>query len=134
MHKKILVAAAVFAALSVALGAFAAHALKDVLDASQHKTFETAVRYQMYHALAMIFCAQCLKQEPNKTLYYAALFFAVGIVLFSGSLYCLIFLNIINIEGLKFIGAITPLGGLFFIAGWVLIIKSAFNNQFNTSK
>ena len=134
MHKKILVTAAIFAALSVVLGAFAAHALKDVLDATQHKTFETAVRYQMYHALAMIFCALYLKQDSLKIVYYAAMFFGFGIILFSGSLYALIFLIIFNIEGLKFIGAITPLGGLSFIIGWILIAKSAFNTHYNSSK
>ena len=125
MHKKILIASAIFAALSVILGAFAAHALADVLNATQHKTFETAVRYQMYHALAMTFCAVLYFQKPSKSLQNAAILFGCGIILFSGSLYCLIFLGLFNVEGFKFIGAITPLGGLSFIIGWLLIIKAA---------
>jgi uncharacterized membrane protein YgdD (TMEM256/DUF423 family) len=125
MHKKILIAAAAFASLSVILGAFAAHALADVLNATQHKTFETAVRYQMYHALAMALCTVLYLHQPIKTFQTAAIFFGCGIILFSGSLYGLIFLNLFNIEGFKFIGAITPLGGLSFIIGWLLIIKTA---------
>ncbi len=124
MHKKILVVSAIFAALSVILGAFAAHALADVLNTSQHKTFETAVRYQMYHALAMGLCASLYIQKPSKLLQNAAVLFGIGIVLFSGSLYSLIFLNLFNTEGFKFIGAITPIGGVSFIIGWLMIIKA----------
>ncbi len=125
MHKKILIASAIFAALSVILGAFAAHALADKLTIAQHKTFETAARYQMYHALAMVLTALLYLHQPNKSLQYAALLFGIGIILFSGSLYTLIFLNLINIEGFKFIGAITPLGGLSFIGGWMMMIITA---------
>lgn len=124
MHKKILIASAIFAALSVILGAFAAHALADVLNAAQHKTFETAVRYQMYHALAMGLCATLYMQKPSTALLNAAILFGIGIVLFSCSLYILIFLNIYNIEGFKLIGAITPIGGVCFIIGWLMIIKA----------
>ncbi len=125
MHKKILITSAIFAALSVILGAFAAHALTDVLNANQHKTFETAVKYQMYHALAMALCATLYLQKPSKSLQYASILFCIGIVLFSGSLYSLIFLNLFNIEGFKFIGAITPIGGLSFIIGWLMLVRAA---------
>ncbi len=124
MHKKILIAGAIFAALSVILGAFAAHAFADVLNAAQHKTFEIAVKYQMYHALAMVLSAVLFIQKPSTSLLISAVLFGIGIILFSGSLYSLIFLNLFNIEGFKFIGAITPIGGVSFIIGWLMIIKA----------
>lgn len=124
MPKKIVIASAIFAAIAVIMGAFAAHALADVLNTAQHKTFETAVRYQMYHALAIGLCASLYYQKPSKILHNAAILFGVGIVLFSGSLYSLIFLNLFNIEGFKFIGAITPIGGIAFILGWLMMIRA----------
>ncbi len=125
MHKKLLIVSAFFAVLSVILGAFAAHALADVLSLKQHKTFETAARYQMYHSLAMALCSILYLHKPSKIIVQAAISFGIGIILFSGSLYTLVFLNLYNVEGLKFIAALTPIGGVCFILGWLLIIKAA---------
>jgi uncharacterized membrane protein YgdD (TMEM256/DUF423 family) len=105
--------AALLAGLAVALGAFGAHAMTDHYDAHAMQTFETAVRYQMYHSLALGLCAALALQghRTNK----AATCFLLGIVLFSGSLYGIVFLEA------RWLGAITPFGGLAFLAGWLLL-------------
>jgi uncharacterized membrane protein YgdD (TMEM256/DUF423 family) len=120
MHKKFLMIAALLGALSVALGAFAAHKLKDVLAPDVLQIFETAVRYQMYHALALLATGILLLQVPSKQLAWAGNLFIAGIILFSGSLYLLCFIKQQQIDAL-WVGAITPLGGLCFIAGWILL-------------
>jgi uncharacterized membrane protein YgdD (TMEM256/DUF423 family) len=118
MHKNYLVIAAYLGALSVALGAFGAHTLKDTLSQQSLNTFETAVRYQFYHVFALALAGILYKFYPNKKIRYAGIFFISGIILFSGSLYLLVFLGTDNF---KWIGAITPLGGVFFIAGWAAL-------------
>jgi uncharacterized membrane protein YgdD (TMEM256/DUF423 family) len=106
-----LFAGALLAALAVAAGAFGAHALRSRLNPADLVTFETAVRYQMYHALGLLAVAGLTSRgyaaEPSGWCFLA------GIVLFSGSLYLL------TLGGLRWMGAITPLGGLAFIVGWV---------------
>ncbi|MEM8639771.1 MAG: DUF423 domain-containing protein [Cyanobacteria bacterium P01_G01_bin.54] len=107
--------AAIFAGLGVGLGAFGAHALKDQLTEKALATFETGVKYQMYHALALFGVAILLSQTEllaPEALKGAAIAFSVGIIIFSGSLYGLSF------TGIKLLGAITPLGGVAFIVGW----------------
>lgn len=113
-----LVAGALFAALAVVLGAFAAHALKQVLDSYTLGIFETAVRYQMYHAIALLVVAvlAIVSKFPTGWLRLAAIAFTLGIVLFSGSLYLL------ALSGIKWLGAVTPLGGIAFIIGWLAMI------------
>lgn len=125
MHKKILILAAVFAALSVALGAIGAHALENLLNERFQKAFETAARYQMYHSLALAICAILIYFKPNNLIAMAAKLFIAGIILFSGSLYLLTFFYLQKITSLNFIGAITPLGGLCFIVGWVCVALGA---------
>jgi uncharacterized membrane protein YgdD (TMEM256/DUF423 family) len=109
---------AVFGALAVILGAFGAHALRSHLDARDLETFETAVRYQMYHAFAL-FAAAWLISRTAPHAGAAAWAFVVGIVIFSGSLYLLV------ATGQRWLGAVTPIGGLAFIAGWVLLALAA---------
>lgn len=114
LPKKIALWGTITAALSVMIGAFGAHALKDFLEASQRtETFETAVRYQFYHALALLLLAN---YSTLATQYHAwiARLFGMGIIIFAGTLYLLCF------TGQKWLGAITPLGGLSFIAAWLL--------------
>ncbi len=115
--------ASIFAGTAVILGAFGAHALKEKLSVQQLQVFETGVRYQFYHALA-IFGIGLLSDKINvSSLNYAAIFFAAGILLFSGSLYLLSTIEINGLSGIKnIIGPITPIGGLFFILGWVSLI------------
>lgn len=108
-----LVTGAVLAALAVAAGAFGAHALRARLSPSDLVTFETAVRYQMYHALGMI--AVALLAARGQAAEPSGWCFLAGTVLFSGSLYLL------TLGGFRWMGAITPLGGLAFILGWVLL-------------
>lgn len=107
---------ALFAGLAVAFGAFAAHALREHLDAQALQTIETGVRYQMYHALALVLCAALA--ENGRRVTAAVVCFVVGIVLFSGSLYGL------ALGDLKWLGPVTPLGGVSFLAGWVLLVLS----------
>lgn len=109
----------VLAGVGVALGAFAAHGLRGTLSAGDLATFETGVRYQMYHALALLAVAGALTRWPSATAAAAGWLFAAGIVLFSGSLYLLV------LTGPRWLGAVTPLGGMAFLAGWVLLAWTA---------
>ncbi|MES2850957.1 MAG: DUF423 domain-containing protein [Bacteroidota bacterium] len=120
MHKQFLIAASFLGALSVILGAFAAHKLKDILEASLLQTFETAVKYQMYHALALLAVGILYKDFSSKQLIWSGWAFIAGTILFSGSLYVLCFIKHQNLSA-TWVGAITPFGGLFFIAGWLLL-------------
>ena len=121
MHKTFLKTAAIIGALSVALGAFGAHALKEKLSAAASAVFETAVRYQFYHVFALLAAAFLYKEYPNKWLCNAGKFFIAGIILFSGSLYILTAIKATGIENMNWIGAVTPLGGLSFILGWLCL-------------
>ena len=114
--KPYLIAGALLAGLSVILGAFGAHGLKSVLTAQQLNTFEIGVRYQMYHALALLFLPALSGVVSSTWANRVAFCFVTGTVLFSGSLYAL------GISSIKWFGPITPLGGMFFIIGWVLLV------------
>jgi len=112
-----------FAALGVGLGAFAAHGLRNVLSATDLATFEVGVRYQMYHAFALLAVGWAIERwgdGPTATL--AGWAFVVGIAVFSGSLYLLV------LTGPRWLGAITPIGGVAFLLGWVLLAWSAFRS------
>lgn len=109
----------IFAGIGVALGAFAAHQLRATLDAADLAIFETGVRYQMYHAFALFVVAGALARWPSGPAEVAGWLFTAGIVLFSGSLYMLV------ITGPRWLGAITPLGGAAFLAGWALLAWTA---------
>lgn len=115
-------AGALFMLLGVAFGAFGAHGLKDVLDAEMKAVFETGVRYQVYHALGLFAAAWVLEQYASRLAAYGGLCFIAGIVLFSGSLYGL------SLSGLRRLGAITPLGGLLFLAGWLCLLAAPYKN------
>jgi len=117
----VLIAGAGFAMLAVMTGAFAAHGLKQVLDAYSLGLFETAARYQMYYALALLIVAaiSAIPQFSTRWLKLAAIAFILGIVLFSGSLYLL------ALSGIQWLGAVTPLGGVAFILGWLALIIAA---------
>lgn len=113
---------AFFAALAVILGAFGAHALKEVLTPEQLITFETGVKYQFYHSFALLAAGIIYGSYPFKQIRLASVFFIIGIVMFSGSLYALTLLKMKGIVGLGGVGIITPIGGLFFILGWVMLM------------
>lgn len=103
-----------FAASAVAAGAFGAHFLKNVLDAPMLAVFDTATRYQMYHALGLCIVAWAVDRYPEKRLEPAGWFFVIGILLFSGSLYG------VSLTGMRWLGAVTPVGGVAFLVGWIL--------------
>jgi uncharacterized membrane protein YgdD (TMEM256/DUF423 family) len=113
------IAACVAAFLGVALGAFGAHALKEALPPDLLTVFETAVRYQMYHAFALLAAAWAWARWPRRAIVAAGWLFITGIVLFSGSLYLL------ALTGVRVLGAITPVGGLAFLAGWLCLLWGA---------
>ena len=115
--------AAILAGLSVAAGAFASHALKEKLTERALEIFETGAKYQMYHSLALLLVAVLLSRaEASQTSLIAAGFaFIIGIGIFSGSLYGL------SLSGINWLGAITPLGGVAFLVGWVCLAIAAWN-------
>jgi uncharacterized membrane protein YgdD (TMEM256/DUF423 family) len=111
---------ALFGGLGVALGAFGAHGLRQILSAEDLATFEIGVRYQMYHALALIAVAWAMSRWDHAALVAAGWLFVGGIVVFSGSLYALV------LTGQRWLGAVTPLGGVAMIAGWALLGWAAY--------
>lgn len=111
---------AVFAAMSVAAGAFGAHALKSILDPPMLAVYETAARYQMYHALGLFVVAWIWRETGQALAIKAGWLLCAGMVLFSGSLY------LVALAGIKWMGALTPLGGVSFIGGWICITLAAW--------
>jgi uncharacterized membrane protein YgdD (TMEM256/DUF423 family) len=123
MHKGFLKIAALLGALSVALGAFAAHGLKKIFTTDNLQVFETAVRYQFYHVFALLAVGILYAAFPGKLMASAGKFFIAGTILFSGSLYLLCYVKYSEMP-LNWIGAITPFGGVCFIAGWLLLFSA----------
>lgn len=118
-------------ALAVGIGAFGAHGLKALIAADQLQTFETGVKYQFYHTFAMCFALVATHIYNDKRFLRAAWLFFVGILMFSGSLYLLACKNIIPFD-VRFAGPITPIGGAFFIAGWLymaVIMNKTIGNK-----
>ena len=129
MHKGYLKTAAILGALSVATGAFAAHTLKGMISNYALEIFETAVKYQFYHVFALIAAGIIYKEFPNKFLNWSGKLFIAGIILFSGSLYVLSAIKAAVLPGYNWIGAITPLGGLCFILGWIFFVRWNFEKS-----
>ena len=125
MIKVFISLAAIFGGSSVAAGAFASHALKEKLSERALEIFEVGARYQMYHALALLLVAILLgqSQTSSTSLIASGWLFIIGIFIFSGSLYAL------SLSDIKILGAITPLGGVAFIAGWGALAIAAFSYQ-----
>lgn len=124
MHKTSIILGITFAGLAVVLGAFGAHALKDKLEPSQLQVFETAVKYQMYHAIALLILGFAADKLNLQFATYASYLFIAGIIFFSGSLYLLSCKSILGIEHWKFLGPITPIGGLCFILAWLMFLTA----------
>ena len=112
----------IFGGLAVGLGAFGAHGLANMLTPERLVTYETAVRYQMYHAIALLVVALALTQWPaaTKPLQTGGWLFVAGIILFSGSLYLL------SVGAIRWLGAVTPLGGVAFVGGWLFLVLAAW--------
>lgn len=121
MHKGFIKTAAILGALSVAIGAFAAHTLKGAISDYALEIFETSVKYQFYHVFGLLAVGIIYKEFPGKMLLWAGRLFIAGIILFSGSLYILAAIKAAVQPGYNWIGAITPLGGLCFILGWIFL-------------
>jgi uncharacterized membrane protein YgdD (TMEM256/DUF423 family) len=119
MDRTFLLAGAVAAFVAVGFGAFGAHGLRGRLTPDMLAVFETGVRYHMYHALALLLTAALVPRIEGKAIVAAGWLFVAGIVLFSGSLYLL------AVTGVTVLGAITPIGGVAFLAGWALLAVSA---------
>ncbi|WP_414565386.1 MULTISPECIES: DUF423 domain-containing protein [unclassified Anabaena] len=115
--------AAVLGGLSVAAGAFASHALREKISERSLEIFDTGARYQMYHALALLLVAVLISrtESPQPTLVASGWLFIIGMAIFSGSLYAL------SLTGVKILGAITPIGGAAFLAGWGALAIAAGN-------
>lgn len=122
MNKKILITGAVAGLLAVILDAFGAHGLERFVDEKSINSFTIGVRYQMYHAIVCVIIGNTslIKAIPKKRIFYS---FLIGMILFCGSIYLLVIDQILGID-LSSIGFITPLGGLFFIFGWILLTFS----------
>lgn len=110
---------AIYGFLGVAFGAFGAHALKARLVPEMLTVWKTAVEYQFYHALALLLVGLIATQRPSIAITNAAICFALGVLVFSGSLY------VLALSGVRWLGAITPIGGLLFLIGWVLLFWAA---------
>ena len=121
MNRNFISIAALLGALSVALGAFAAHKLKEMTSPETVAIFETGVRYQFYHVFALLLVALLSEKIANKWMIWAGNCFITGIILFSGSLYALTALKIAENNHLQLVGIATPVGGVFFIAGWLFL-------------
>lgn len=119
MDKKIIAVAAFMGAVAIILGAFGAHGLKEVLSEAELVTFETGVKYQMYHALFLLFVGTTglINEKTKKTILWLV---TVGVLFFSGSIYLLATASATLINA-KFLGPVTPLGGLLMISGWVVL-------------
>ena len=120
MDRLFFVTASIMGLLAVAFGAFGAHLLKAHLGADQLVTFETGVRYQMYHTFALLAVALAYTKWPGKALAASGWLFIIGTVLFSGSLY------VLSLTGMRWVVFATPLGGLTFIAGWLCMAWSVW--------
>lgn len=127
MNKKIVGTAAIIGLISIIFGAFGAHALKAVLNAEQLVSFETGVRYQMYHALFLLFVgmANVITEKQKKTIFILTL---IGILFFSGSIYLLATQRISGIN-FKFLGPVTPIGGMFLIFSWLMLAFYSFGQK-----
>ncbi|MNC38542.1 hypothetical protein D3C75_871540 [compost metagenome] len=124
MQRRFMAWGALLAMLSVMIGAFGAHMLKSVISEDHLQVYETGVHYHMVHALGLILIALVAGQWGESTrLRWAGRLLIAGIVLFSGSLY------VLSITGISILGAITPLGGVCFIAGWIFLAWEAFSRK-----
>ncbi|WP_250433264.1 DUF423 domain-containing protein [Hanstruepera flava] len=132
MNKKILATAALLGAVGIILGAFAAHGLKSKVTEESLRVFETGVRYQMYHALFLLFIGTttAIGLKTKKALFYLVV---LGVVLFSGSIYGLA-TNSMSVFDFKVIGFVTPIGGLMLVLSWVLLLIKFLKNKADISK
>lgn len=125
MQKIFIAVAGLLAAVGVMLGALGAHSLKTQLDPNQLSVFDTAVKYHLYHSLALFIIAFFMEKIKAKYIIWAGWCFMAGVLFFSGSLYLLSTKDITGLQNIGWLGPVTPLGGLFFIFGWIFVFFSA---------
>jgi uncharacterized membrane protein YgdD (TMEM256/DUF423 family) len=128
MNKRIILTASFFGALAVVLGAFGAHGLKNVVNNENLNVWAKGVEYQFYHVFALLFLSTFARFR-TKLIDWSFYCFTAGIILFSGSLYLLATREAIGLAFVNYIGPITPIGGLFFIAGWILLFLAALKHK-----
>jgi len=128
MNKQIIITASIFGTLAVIAGAFGAHGLKAYLTADKLEVWHTAVQYQFYHVFALLFLST-LTRAKSSLISAAYYFFTFGILFFSGSLYFLSTADALKIDWPPIIGIITPIGGLFFIIGWITLGMAAWRSK-----
>ena len=129
MHKTFLSLGALFGGIAVALGAFGAHGLKNIVSSDVVSVFQTGVQYQMYHTLALLVVAIVYERLPNQWIRWSGYLFSFGILFFSGSLYLITALKAEETSIPVFIGAVTPVGGLLFILGWLSLLIGIFKRN-----
>jgi len=129
MHRTFLKIGAAMGGISVLLGAFGAHQLKEYLNPEVMATFQTGVTYQFYHSIAILLAGVLHKRYPNDWIVWAGRLFITGTILFSGSLYLLAMLKSIKDVGLQGFGLLTPLGGLLLVSGWLGLMLGIPSNK-----
>ena len=127
MNRKIILVASVFGLLAIVFGAFGAHALKALLNENQLVSFETGVRYQMYHALFLLLLGttSLVTEKTKKVIFYLVL---TGVLLFSGSIYLLATNDLTSID-FSFLGPVTPVGGLSLMLAWTVLFLNIFRQK-----
>ncbi len=127
-NKNWLITASLLAGLAVAAGGFGAHGLKKLVEPQYVDTFKTGAQYQFYHALAIGLASLISQFIDNQWIKRVNWSFLLGIILFSGSLYILTLAKVLNTEGVNWFGIITPLGGLFFLFGWISLAWGVYKS------
>jgi len=128
MNKRIILTASFFGAVAVLLGAFGAHGLKALIDAPSLEIWQKGVDYQFYHTFALLYLSTFARYR-NKLINIAYFCFTFGILLFSGSLYLLATRNVLNLAFADVLGPITPIGGLLFVLGWIMLFFAAVKDK-----
>ena len=126
--RKVILIAGILGMLAVILGAFGAHGLKELLAPDQLNSYRTGVSYQFYHTFVLLFLGVILNRNESKWFQRASFLFIVGILLFSGSIYLLSCRELIGLSSYKWLGPITPIGGVFFILGWLSLCIGAIKD------
>lgn len=127
--RKLLIIGSLMSAIAVIIGAFGAHALKPLLSITELQTYETGVKYHFIHSLGILIIALLYNTTKNKKLITAGYLLFAGILFFSFSLYLLALKQVLGIENWNFLGPITPIGGLLFISGWLVLCWSFISNK-----
>ncbi len=129
MNKNILALGIFLTVFAILLGAFGAHGLKKLVSAEELEVFKTGVQYQIYHAFGLIFVGILFEKFNQKNLKFAGLFFVIGVFLFSGSLYTITIMKVMDVSVLPIVAVLTPIGGFAFLLGWVTLLVAIFKKM-----